>query len=319
MGCPSSCLRVSSDLAPVARHLLLNNQTNKKPTMALAKASAPAPSLVNHVIQHGVAPIIGQVAQYGLTGRLPSTSGTASNSAAKAANSEGPNQKIIHPTVPKKEEDPRVRINVMIGIFNANLPPHEPPSKIDLGFYHEIQTAILLVRQYKITHGNQISRPLTAAEKKSLQKGNSQMILVPMEGNNYRELDIVYEEGRGEEKITYIVEAKNKAGADASQLKPNLDLAQKVKGKVIYALEGTAQSKDNALKDAHQKLSTAGEIPPLDVIHLPSENFAQLYFNKNVEARVAGLGEIPTLEAILDPAFNPDHGGEHPSVLKIPE
>jgi hypothetical protein len=33
--------------------------------------AASAPSLLNHVVQHGIAPIVGQVAQYGLTGAMP--------------------------------------------------------------------------------------------------------------------------------------------------------------------------------------------------------------------------------------------------------
>ena len=78
-------------------------------------------------------------------------------------------------------------------------------AKLNRALFHEIQTARQLVEDSKVTHGKQISRPLTAAEK-SLQKGNSQMILVPMEGDCYRELDMVCQENG----IIYIVEAKNK-------------------------------------------------------------------------------------------------------------
>ena len=43
--------------------------------------AASAPSLLNHVVQHGITPIISQVAQYGLTGALPG---------AAAANPDAP-------------------------------------------------------------------------------------------------------------------------------------------------------------------------------------------------------------------------------------
>jgi hypothetical protein len=126
--------------------------------------------------------------------------------------------KIVYPTLPKtakektsKEEDPCVRINVTIEIFNAGLPERETRGKIDQGFYREIQTAMLLVREFKVTHGNQSSRPLEGEEKKSKLNGTSQMIMVPMGGQNARELDMVYEKN----DIIHIVEAKAKAKAES--------------------------------------------------------------------------------------------------------
>lgn len=117
-----------------------------------------------------------------------------------------PNSRIIYPKVPPGEEDPAVRINVMRKIFNANLPSRDRPRALEEGFYYEIETAFELTAPYaKITHGRQISRPLTAEEAAAGQKGNSQMILVPMGGKAFRELDMVSEDRNG---VLHLVETK---------------------------------------------------------------------------------------------------------------
>lgn len=90
------------------------------------------------------------------------------------------NTEIIYPTIPLREQGPRARINVMIDIFNAGLPSRESPSRLDQGFLHEVETARNLVERRCITHGKQISFPITPKERLSGKKGNSQMIMVPM-------------------------------------------------------------------------------------------------------------------------------------------
>ncbi|KAI9703620.1 MAG: hypothetical protein M1836_007390 [Candelina mexicana] len=197
-----------------------------------------------------------------------------------------PNSWIIYPDVPPAEEDPYARINVMIDIFNFDI---SSSGKADRGFYHEIYTAIKLASDRKITHGSQISRPLTAAEK-LVQKGNSQMILVPLEYNNYRELDMVYEENG----TIYVVEAKNKSKAEHRQLKDNVLLALRLRGGVVYALPGN-DSQEKALKKAYKAIPEAQYLPPLVVIQIPYK-VAEVYSSGRIEE----LLPLPTLEEIED-------------------
>ncbi|KAF4503313.1 hypothetical protein FAGAP_467 [Fusarium agapanthi] len=135
------------------------------------------------------------------------------------------NSAIVYPSVPPTEEDPRSRVNVMIDIFNAGLSSHAG-GKLDRGLYHEIFTANKLVQDYKIMHGRQISRPLTDLEKQEGLSGSSQMITGPLQGNKFRELDMIDSQGG----TTYIVEAKNTKTVDHSQLQPNIQLAQQIQG-----------------------------------------------------------------------------------------
>ncbi|KAF5597808.1 hypothetical protein FPCIR_3384 [Fusarium pseudocircinatum] len=107
-------------------------------------------------------------------------------------------------------------------------------------------------------HGRQISRPLTDAEKREGRNGSSQMITVPLQGNKYRELDMVYDE----DGTTFIVEAKNTKTVDHSQLQPNIELAQQIKGVLVYAIG----EKD----DQHQSSST-GSFPHLHVLRIPDK------------------------------------------------
>lgn len=181
------------------------------------------------------------------------------------------NSTIIYPNVPQNEADPRSRINVMIDIFNAGL-SSRAGGKLDRGLYHEIFTAYKLVQDYKITHGSQISRPLTESEKREGLNGSSQMITVPLQGNKYREIDMVYNEGG----ITHIVEAKNTKTVDHSQLQPNIQLAQQIQGALVYAI-GEKDGQERALKEAYKKLqaqhqsSSTGNFPPLHVLRIPDK------------------------------------------------
>ncbi|VZI06830.1 unnamed protein product [Fusarium fujikuroi] len=145
------------------------------------------------------------------------------------------NSAIIYPSVPPTEEDPRARINVMIDIFNAGL-SSRAGGKLDRGLYHEIFTAYKLVQDYKIMHGSQISRPLTDSEKREGLNGSSQMITVPLQGNRYRELDMIYNEGG----TTYIVEARSFGICDRK------------------------------LQDQHQSSGT-GKFPSLHVLRIPDK------------------------------------------------
>ncbi|EXM21905.1 hypothetical protein RAB80_012995 [Fusarium oxysporum f. sp. vasinfectum] len=181
------------------------------------------------------------------------------------------NSTIIYPNVPQNEADPRSRINAMIDIFNAGL-SSRAGGKLDRGLYHEIFTAYKLVQDYKITHGSQISRPLTDSEKREGLNGSSQMITVPLQGNKYREIDMVYNEGG----ITHIVEAKNTKTVDHSQLQPNIQLAQQIQGALVYAI-GEKDGQERALKEAYKKLqaqhqsSSTGNLPTLHVMRIPDK------------------------------------------------
>jgi hypothetical protein len=201
--------------------------------------------------------------------------------------------RVTHlPEVPSTEQDPHARIDVIINIFNAGLPLPQSHGKIDGGFYHEIQTATMLVQKGKIVHGNQISRPLTQSEMLSGNKSSTQIISVAMENDNFRKVDIVYLK----DNKVYIVEAKNKRNVDHSQLENNLRLATNLRFKyevptaVVYALEGQKGGQDQALQDAYEKTkgnnswSLKGPGYPLrpnvkvanfEVIHIPPCRFAQ--------------------------------------------
>jgi hypothetical protein len=207
---------------------------------------------------------------------------------------------IRYPKVPKGEEDPRRRINVMIDIFNANLPSRKSRGKIDLGLYHEIQTAINLVHTHRVTHGKQISRGLTEVEKQKGVNGTDQFITTPTKGRSYREIDMAFEE----EGRTSIVEAKNRTSTDNHQVDVNSGLAKKIGGKVIYAIPENKRGQKKAIKEKHELNEMA---PPLEILDVSSEKFAELYF----EGWITGLAHLPPLEAIMDESFNPDFGDVH--------
>lgn len=197
----------------------------------------------------------------------------------------------------------------MIDIYNHDMASTGRP---DRGLFHEIVTAIHLAKSHNLTYGKHISRPLKPSEKSpaGLYNGNSQMVLVPM-GNNFRELDIAYEEnGR-----TCIVEAKNKQQADTSQLKNNVLLARRLGGRVVYALPGKAGQGNalpgkagqvKALKNAYENLPEAQGLPPLEVIHIKL-TLGGVHSGSNW---LSPLNHITTWDEINDSDFNPDDGGE---------
>ncbi|MEH2373813.1 hypothetical protein [Nostoc sp.] len=212
---------------------------------------------------------------------------------------------INYPNVPDNEKDPRVRINVMIKQFNDSLKVRY--QQIDCGLYHEIQTAMHLVGNFKIVHGKQISRGLTKEEKNSCLNGDSQNITTPTENGKYREIDFVFDE----DEKTNIVEAKNTASVDTHQVDKNKKLAQKLGGKVIYALAGNKDAQMNAIKKKFQEgesLEIASQ--QLEFITIPADEFGRLY-NEGI---VAGLGYIPTLKQIMDESFNVDSGAEYDEI-----
>lgn len=180
---------------------------------------------------------------------------------------EEPNTTINYPIIPAEEYDPFVRVNVMIGMLESS---RNANGKLDMGLFHEICTATYLIAHGKIRHGRQISRSLTAKERSSGQNGSSQMILVPLEKGNQRELDMLYEEnGR-----IHIVEAKNVRKSDTSQLKLNVRLAHWIGGAVVYALrENTSQ--ERALKDQYSTIPEAQRLPPIVVFQIPRDEFVQ--------------------------------------------
>lgn len=120
----------------------------------------------------------------------------------------------------------------MIASFNI-----ERDSTSGRGLFQDIYTAIYLVTHGKITHDRQILRALTEAEK-GHYKGDSQMIRVPMDRGNCRELDMVYEKDR----FLFIVEAKNTRKSGFHQPPANVELAQRLGGGgVVYALAQAGQ------------------------------------------------------------------------------
>jgi hypothetical protein len=229
----------------------------------------------------------------------------------------GSNERIVYPTVPQKEQGPRARINVMIDIFNASLPSQESRGRLDEGLLHEIETARDLVARHYITHGRQISRPLTATEKFSGQKGNSQMIMVPMEGHFFRELDMVYERGG----TTHIVEAKNTRTPDHSQLENNLYLAMALptKTKVVYAVR---RAQEEALQAAYDSLTlrhpTLRDLAPFEVIRIPELLFRELrlprapsFADEYFKGYVTEIDHVPIGRPFYDFGDgNPDAGDE---------
>ncbi|KAK6354947.1 hypothetical protein TWF696_004075 [Orbilia brochopaga] len=209
---------------------------------------------------------------------------------------------INFPVVPPGEEDPRVRINTMIKIFNQKLPqrPNPNPASMDMGLFYEIKAAIKLVRARKITHGKEISRGLTKHESEVLGlNGASQMVKVPLPGNRFRELDIVYGGNN-------IVEVKDKRVLDATQMEKNVKLASTLGGSLSYALptpEGkdkpnSASAYETAFKEAREKVYQEDGIQTnysLGIIAVPSEDFAKNYW----DGIVSGLAQIAT-QAELD-------------------
>jgi hypothetical protein len=207
-------------------------------------------------------------------------------------------------------------------MFNDRLPSRDPPGQLDTGLYQEIITAIKLIEEYKITHGNQISRSLTADEIKQGLNGTSQSIMVPTALGRERELDMVYKDHVDGSPV--IVEAKSTQRVDTHQLEVNVKLAQHHRGKLVYSLDGDKPGQERALKDQYAKLIDEGgkPYPPglFDVIHTRNDSYASLYFQGRSTipsgrgiaemGRVGGLAPMVTEDAIMDSDFNPDNGEE---------
>lgn len=217
------------------------------------------------------------------------------------------NSTIIYPKVPPEENDPAVRINVMKEIFLAGLPPKNSHAKIDQGFYHEIQTAQMLHQRSLLRSGAQISRPLTAAEKARGEKGDSQMVKVPMEGNRYREIDMVctgdptVEPGwhpLADKKTLYLVEAKDTARGDSHQLELNVQLASRMKAGVCYSFQGQKPSREQALRSAYERIDVGGsKRPTLAFINTEPVQFGTNYYDGY--GTLMGTDQLPTLKQTL--------------------
>jgi len=171
-----------------------------------------------------------------------------------------PNSTIVYPKVPAGEEDPRIRINKMISILDAEIREvaEGTRSSISKGFVHEIFTARLLSDKSAFDHGGQISRPLTAAEiAKKTFKGHEQQIFVPMAGGKFREIDFVYETMEGKDKKTKvinIVEAKNTKSPEHAQMEYNARLARKIGGRLVYALPENHKNQEGAYRKDYRAL-----------------------------------------------------------------
>jgi hypothetical protein len=174
---------------------------------------------------------------------------------------------LVLPNIPPEEEDPRVRINVMIDIFNKELKPAGP---VDEGFLNEIWTAKELVHAGRISSGRQISRRRTKQEISEELPGHSQMIVVPLGNGKFREIDMLCDI----DGTSYIVEAKLTAKSDLRQLRPNVALAQQIGGGVMYAFGGWSEKKgqEAALRGRYEKLPEARTLPPLQVLHVQIAN-----------------------------------------------
>ncbi|WQF82412.1 hypothetical protein CDEST_07426 [Colletotrichum destructivum] len=166
---------------------------------------------------------------------------------------------VILPKAPGREdEDPRERINVMIDIFNSSL---HSSGKADRGFYNEIRSAMHIIYNRNPSDLT-ISRPLTEAEKRQGQNGSSQMILVSLGNNHYRELDMICEI----EGITYVVEAKNTKTSDQHQLRANVLLARQQGWGVMYVLRENKTSQAQALRNTFKTIPEAQHLPPLKIV-----------------------------------------------------
>lgn len=207
---------------------------------------------------------------------------------------------ILFPEVPAGEEDPRARINVLRQLFNDS---QKPDNSSDRGLYHEICTALFLFEF--ISHGRQISRTLTPAEKIELGKGagQTQMIMAPRgDGQQgHRELDMVCEK----DGTTYIVEAKVQKKTDSHQLRPNIYLAHRLGWGVMYAMRNSGQKKaieDNGNKIfAELRASGALNVPPLLAFPLDDRVADLLYKSPDKKGQsLKKLGLLTTMVEIKD-------------------
>jgi len=193
------------------------------------------------------------------------------------------------PMVPAGEEDPRVRINKMIDIFNKGLPATRN-GVIDTGLLNEIFTAIQLVSEGRIKHGNEISRTLTEEESKKLGdgSGDSQKIFVKdSDEQPKRELDMLFKDSQDKQTI---VEAKATRTADTHQVSQNAQLASTIGGSVLYALPSTKQnsgSQEKTIRARH------GSNAPINFLYVDGASSFISNFQKGL---CTGLPHINTTE-----------------------
>ncbi|WYZ36289.1 hypothetical protein EsH8_XII_000039 [Colletotrichum jinshuiense] len=206
-------------------------------------------------------------------------------------NAQAGSSEVILPKAPGREgEDARERLNVMIDIFNNGL---RSSGKADRGFYNEIRAAMHII--YNCNPGDfTISRPLTEAEKRQARNGNSQMILVPLGNNHYRELDMICEI----EGITYVVEVKNTKTSDQHQLRANVLLARRQGWGVMYVLRDNKTSQAQALRKTFQTIPEAQYLPPLKIVCI-SDKIEDVFYDGKPR-------EIPQIVTNLD-IFNRDY------------
>lgn len=199
--------------------------------------------------------------------------------------------KIRYPEVPKEEQDPRLRVNVMRKLFSASLPPRKDPSELNSGLYQEIKTAMILIQEHKITHGRQISRSQTPEEIRQGLNGTSQSIMVPTASGGTRELDFVYTDLDGK---PVIVEAKSTQMVDKHQLEVNVKLAYHHGGKVVYSLDGDKPSQVEALKEDYAQLRDEGgrPYPPglLHIMHTEADGMGTQYLQGKLTIPPGGSG-----------------------------
>jgi hypothetical protein len=187
-----------------------------------------------------------------------------------------PNSTIIYPTVPKHEEDPAARVNVMKAMFNNSLQGLKHNDKVNTGFAHEIATAQYLLDNIvclndAVQRGCHISRSLITKEKAAGPKGDSQLVKVPIGKQGYRELDMVFFDNRdGAGGILTIVEAKSTKSVDHHHMRPNIQLAKRLGGKLMSSVDRPGQ--ETALQAAYSSIPETQNLPRLEVIVPIDEN-----------------------------------------------
>ena len=96
-----------------------------------------------------------------------------------------------------------------------------------------------------------------------VQKGNWSTFTVPLEHNQYGELDMVDEENG----TLYIAEAKNKGDADYSQLNDSFRLTLRLRRAVVFVLPQKV-SQEEALNAAYRAIPEAQSLPFSVVIQI---------------------------------------------------
>lgn len=196
----------------------------------------------------------------------------------------------------------------MISEFNATLPSRQNRTKFNNGLFHEIQTAIFLVSKGEISHGNQISRGLTAKETAAGLNGNSQLITAPTTAGKSREIDMVCEQVVDGKTRTILVEAKDTQSPDTSQIPGNIALAQQIGALVGIALPASKARQKPSFTDAYNRNPAAQALGPLIFIDVPTDQAEQSFTKQYENGVVAGLASISTADSLSE--VRPDTGEE---------